>query len=236
MKDIKISVIIPTLEEEKYLEKCLRSIVAQNIERDAYEIIVVDGGSRDGTIQIAKKYADRVISSRKRGIGHQQNVGAEFARGDILVFIHADTYFIKNDVFETVLKYFEDEKVVGGAISHKYYPEDKYNIKVFNQASFVLASVSDRIGRPNLGGPVTIVRKSVFNEIGGFVDNICEDLEINRRLRKKGKILRDLEIRAYSSSRRFEKEGVVKNLMRYALSQLILIFGIEVEINYPPIR
>jgi glycosyltransferase involved in cell wall biosynthesis len=236
MTDIMISVIIPTLNEEGYLERCLRSIVAQNVDRDCYEIIVVDGGSTDNTIEIAKKYADLIIISNKRGIGYQQNLGAYYAVGEILAFIHADTYFIKRDIFSKILDRFKDREVVGGAINHIYYPESTYQIKFYNRAGKVLTSLLNLVGKPKTGGPVTLVRKDIFYEIGGFIDMICEDFEINRRLNKKGRMFRDPEVGAYSSSRRFEKEGLFKNIMRYTLSQLLLMLNIDGEIEYPPVR
>ena len=98
---MEISVIVPTLNEENYIEGCLESISKQTIPRDKYEIIVSDGSSTDRTVEIANKYADLVVVSEKRGIWWGRNYGAEYARGRFLVFIDADTQ-IKKDYLETV--------------------------------------------------------------------------------------------------------------------------------------
>jgi len=98
---MEISVIVPTLNEENYLEDCLKSILRQTFPRNEYEIIVSDGSSEDRTVEIANKYADRVVVSKKRGIWWGRNYGAKFARGRFLVFIDADTK-IKEDYLETV--------------------------------------------------------------------------------------------------------------------------------------
>lgn len=233
---MRLSVIIPALNEEKYIERCLKSITEQDVSRLNYEIIVVDGGSKDNTLRIARKYADKVLLSDKRGIGYQQNLGARCASGDLLVFIHADTYFIRRDVFRKLLQYFKDDTVVGGAISHKYYPENRFGIKIFNTLDSFLASLFVYLNKPQTGGPVTMIRRDVFNEIGGFIENICEDVEIGRRLREKGKIFRDTEICAYSSSRRLEKEGILKNILKYTLSKMALKLGRTLDIKYPLIR
>ncbi len=233
---MRISVIIPALDEEKYIERCLKSIIRQDLPRESYEIIVVDGGSRDRTREIARRYADKLLLSDKQGIGYQQNIGAEMARGDLLVFVHADTYFIKRRVLRKLLQYFEDEAVVGGAVSHKYYPEDTLGIKVFNTLDSFLASFFVYLNMPQTGGPVTVIRKDVFFDIGGFIENICEDVEIGQRLREKGRVFRDVEISAYSSSRRLEKEGILRNVVKYVLSKLALKFGKNLNIKYPQVR
>jgi len=101
---MEISVIVPTLNEENYLEDCLKSILRQTFPRNKYEIIVSDGSSEDRTIEIANNYADRVVVSKKRGIWWGRNYGAKFASGRFLVFIDADTK-IKEDYLETVYNY-----------------------------------------------------------------------------------------------------------------------------------
>ena len=83
---MKISVIIPTLNEESHIEKTLQSITQQQGD---YELYVVDGGSTDNTIAIAKRYAG--VINNKRGRAVQMNTGAKFCKGDVLLFLHADT-------------------------------------------------------------------------------------------------------------------------------------------------
>jgi glycosyltransferase involved in cell wall biosynthesis len=197
---------------------------------------VVDGGSRDRTLEIAREYADKVLLSDKQGIGYQQNIGAEIARGDLLVFIHADTYFIKTGVLRKLLRFFEDEKVVGGAVSHKYCPEDKFGIKVFNTVDSFMASFFAQLNMARTGGPITVIRRDVFYQIGGFIEDICEDVEIGQRLREKGRVFRDTEISAYSSSRRLKKEGVLRNVTKYILSKMALRLGRNLNIKYPHVR
>lgn len=233
---MKLSVIIPALNEERLIEKCLKSIIRQNVPRNDYEIIVVDGGSQDRTVKIAKKYADTVLSSDRKGIGYQQNFGARHASGNILLFLHADTYLITERVFQRVLRYFRDKDVVAVAISHILYPENSYGIKIFNFMDLIWRNFFARLIKANTGGPILAVRRNIFEEIGGFIEEVGEDSEIGLRLRKKGKIFRDPKIDAYSSSRRFEKEGALKNTLKYILLFVGFIFNKKIAISYPEIR
>ena len=90
-KDPLFSVIIPTYCEEQHIERCLQSIQGQVFEKGRIETIVVDSDSPDNTRIIAREYADRVVNMRKRGVSRARNVGARIAKGELLVFLDADT-------------------------------------------------------------------------------------------------------------------------------------------------
>ena len=105
-----VSFIVPALNEEKCLEKTLRSIKAQKTKLK-FEIIVVDGGSKDKTVEIAKKYA-RVPREKSRSISSARNMGAELGKGKLLVFIDADTV-LPRDYLQIVWDYMStNEKTV----------------------------------------------------------------------------------------------------------------------------
>jgi len=86
----KVSIIIPTLNEEKYVEKTLLSIKAQTMKLP-YEVIVSDGASKDDTLKIAKRYANKIVISKKRSPAIQRNCGAKYSKGSFLIFVDADT-------------------------------------------------------------------------------------------------------------------------------------------------
>lgn len=100
-KGVLISVIIPTFNAEYFLEKVIFSIKHQTFKK--HELIVSDGESSDNTIKIAKKYADKIVSSNERGVAYQQNNGAEVAKGDILMYVHQDVALAPN-YLDSVLK------------------------------------------------------------------------------------------------------------------------------------
>jgi glycosyltransferase involved in cell wall biosynthesis len=106
-----VSVIIPTLNEEKYIETTLLSIKNQDY-KGKYEIIVVDSNSKDKTVKIARKYADKVIVTKRRGVSVGRNIGAEVAKGEILLFVDADTTLLPN-VISKVVRHLRRKKVVG---------------------------------------------------------------------------------------------------------------------------
>ena len=106
-----VSVIIPTLNKEKYIETTLLSIKNQDY-KGKYEIIVVDSNSKDMTVKIARKYADKVIVTKRRGVSVGRNIGAEVAKGEILIFVDADTTLLPN-VISKVVGHLRRKKVVG---------------------------------------------------------------------------------------------------------------------------
>jgi len=90
-----ISVIVPTYNEEKNIERCLKSLENQTIPRNKFEVIIVDGQSKDRTVEIAKKYADKVIQQKSKGVGGARNDGVEIARGNIIAVTDADSILFK---------------------------------------------------------------------------------------------------------------------------------------------
>src|SRR3990172_3737337 len=85
-----ISIIIPTYNEENYIEKCLKSLSNQTLPRNKYEIIIVDGGSKDRTIDIARKYVDKVIRQKSKGVGGARNDGVNAAKYGVIATTDAD--------------------------------------------------------------------------------------------------------------------------------------------------
>ena len=107
---IKVSVIIPTLNEERYIEDCLKSLKKQSFKN--YEIIVSDGLSTDNTVKIAKKYTKNVISSKNKGIGDGRNKGAKIAKGEILLFLDADSTIAPN-LLGKLSESMENKNIIG---------------------------------------------------------------------------------------------------------------------------
>jgi glycosyltransferase involved in cell wall biosynthesis len=175
------SVIVPALNEEIYIEACLKSISRQTLPRNSYEIIVSDGGSNDRTVEIARKYADMVIVSKKRGIWWGRNQGAKFAKGKYLVFIDADTT-IKEDYLEIVHKHLESG-VVGLTAAFKIEGMG-LKTKIFEYISCCYLWFNSEIDNVSLIGINLCVPNEVFMKVGGFRDYALEDAAFGRELRK----------------------------------------------------
>ena len=216
----KYSVIIPTLNEEKYLPAVLEHLI--NIDEDI-EIIIADGGSVDSTVKIAERFNVKVCRSEK-GKGFQLNNGADCANGDALLFLHADT-FLPANAFSLINEYLLVRKVDIAAFKMK-----------FDKESFLMDIYSwftkfDSIFT-TFGDQVIVIRRDFFNELNGFPNlTIFEDLELCRKARSKTKINK-LPAFAITSARRFEKRGILKTQLLNGFYILQYLVGINPDNIY----
>lgn len=224
---MNFSVIVPALNEEKYIEACLKSISRQTLPRNNYEIIVSDGGSNDRTVEIARRYADRVIVSKRRGIWWGRNQGAKFAKGKYLVFIDADTR-IKENYLEMVHKHLENG-VVGLTAAYKIEGTG-LKIRFLEYLSCYYLWLNSEIDNASLIGINLCVPKDVFMRVGGFRDYALEDAALGRELRKIGQTCFLMEKLVSTSPRRLDAYGVV-GLCRYYF-ELGLIDGGNISSPY----
>jgi rSAM/selenodomain-associated transferase 2 len=210
---MKLSIIIPTLNEEGALDRTLGSIAG-----DAHELILVDGGSTDDTVEIARQFTRNILDSR-RGRGIQQHTGACHAQGDVLLFLHADT--ILPEGFHTrVRKALSDPGVAFGAFRLAFFPSSM-------PLRFIalMANLRSRFLKVPYGDQALFMRKSAYFKAGGFSDlPIMEDVDIVRRLKRIGgfKIIRD---KAKTSARRWEKEGTVYATVRNNFLMIRYLLG-----------
>ena len=196
-----IAVIIPTLNEAELLPETLSCIRAN---KAACEMLVVDGGSGDETVQLAEAGGARVIHSPKRQRAIQMNLGAQEARSDIFLFLHADTWIGPN-ALQQIEKTLDQPGLVGGGFARS-----------FQSASPVLR-VTCRIGecRSRLlgwffGDQGIFARRSAFERAGGFRElPLFEDIDFCRRLSRFG-TMTTLRPPIVSSSRRFDARGSVR--------------------------
>ncbi len=219
----KISVIMPTFNEEKHIAPTLESLAQQSYRN--FELIVKDGLSTDNTVGIAREFADEVISAKDVSIGDARNQGARYASGDVLAFLDADTSLDK-DALEYVAQDFTSHRIV--LLLPKYGPREE-DENVLSKTKMELSRFL--VGFENFwrmyvdrfcGGMFLPVDSSKFKEIGGFDKRIrcCEDIEISYRLRRVGNVLNDYRVKAYFSIRRFILSGYIRTLRNYGLSAL----------------
>ncbi len=218
----KISVIIPALNEEKYIRYSMEGLRHQTFKD--FETIVVDSNSTDNTRKIARKYAKVVLADRM-GAGAARNVGAKAAKGEILVFLDADTKPSKN----LLMIYSNTLKKGFVAATGPIYPLEKAKREVklaYRVASVDLIKLSIKIGMPSLIGSNIAVRKDVFDSVHGFNNDYitCEDWDLARRVMKKGKIKFIDDAFVHTSIRRAAAWGIreyalftFENMIRYYL-------------------
>lgn len=213
---MKISVVIPTLNEASHIEKTLQSVIKQEGNCELY---VVDGGSTDNTVAIAKRYTTIINSKRGRAI--QMNTGARLCKGDILLFLHADTLLPDNG-FREIRKRMNDTTVAGGS----FYI-------AFDADNFILRGVSF-ITRFNFrlfhfGDQGIFVRRDVFQKLHGYKEiPIMEDYDFYKKLRKQGKVVL-IRMPVISSARRFIKKGVIRQLLINKFVVLAYWAGVDVQ-------
>jgi glycosyltransferase involved in cell wall biosynthesis len=209
-----ISVIIPTYNEEKYIEHTLKAIKSQDYS-GKYEIVVSDGTSKDGTVKIARKYADEVVEVKKRGISVGRNAGAKVASGDILLFVDADTVLLFNCLTEFA-KTFKVKSVVGATCPIAPTSSRAVDFMLYWMANqFVKSSI--KTGVPQLFGICCAYRQSAFESVGGFDEKLHthEDIDLSQRMAKLGKIVFVESTLALTSPRRFEAWGRTKGAGKY---------------------
>jgi glycosyltransferase involved in cell wall biosynthesis len=225
-----LSIIIPTLNEEKYIGNLLNSLKNQTYKD--FEIIIVDAGSRDGTEEVISK-ADigqiplKFVNLDNRNVSLQRNKGASIANGELLLFIDADIVLSKEDILERLVKIFENNKIVAATTKvHVNSAENKLIDRFFHFFTNTTVSLMNKLGFGASRGACQIIRKNVFDEIKGYNTNIfvAEDTQLFSRLAKKGKIYFSKDIIAYESARRYRKEGYIKTTWQWTINGLWVFF------------
>lgn len=206
-----VSVIVPTLNEEKEIAACLKAIRNQDTNL-SYELIVSDGYSKDRTVEIAERYADKVVFARK-GIWRGRNKGARISKGKVLIFIDADTQIPPNyiDVVYSVLK---DKSIAALTCGFTFSKESRklsMAAKLLNQY-FAFRYLSNR---GILSGFNLCTTRRIFRKVGGFPNSPIEDGKFGEKASEFGRIVFLPEPRVITSARRLESQGLHGALSYY---------------------
>ncbi len=198
-----ISVIIPTYNEAAYLPSTLDSVADSNTNK---EVIVVDAGSADGTSDLARARAARVLLSQRRQRAYQMNLGARDAYGAVLLFLHADTV-LPTAALDHIALSLSKNGIVGGGFARRYNSDSR-----FLRTTCLFADLRTRLTGWFLGDQAIFVRTETFEKLAGFRDlQLFEDLDFSMRMTKTGKVT-TLYPPVITSSRRFRGDGVVTTL------------------------
>jgi hypothetical protein len=230
-----ISVIIPALNEEKYLPRCLESLSRQS-RKEELEIIVVDGGSTDRTVEVAMENAHKVIVEPSP-VGVGRNIGAKRAEGKVLAFIDADTMACENWIEEIARTFNSSTNAVGVTGPTLPYEGTELDKLAYHVATGWAQRLSLRLGRPHVAGFNCAYRRGPFWDAGGFDENrvLSEDVTLSLKMKHQGPILFNPEMIAYTSLRRIKKYGYPYLTTYYAINAAMMLL-FDRTLGYPQVR
>jgi rSAM/selenodomain-associated transferase 2 len=210
---MKLSIVMPVLDEAAGIEATLQALTP--FRRRGVEVVVVDGGSRDGTPDLA----DRVIAA-PRGRAMQMNAGATTARGDVLLFLHADTR-LPEDADRLVLNGLSESGRVWG----------RFNVRIDGNGLFGLISLMmnwrSRMTGITTGDQAMFVTRAAFEKVGGFpAIALMEDVALSAHLKRSGQPLA-LRARVTTSPRRWRKHGTLRTVLLMWRLRLSYYFGAD---------
>ena len=210
---LRIAVVVPTLDEEEAVSRLLG-----DAGRHADELVVSDGGSVDGTREVAAATGARVVTGA-RGRGGQLNRGAAAARGDVLVFLHADTR-LPEGAAEAIRGAVAAGAVGGGFLVR--FDDERWVMRLGAR----LINLRTRLTRLPLGDQAQFATREAFERLGGFADwPVLEDLDFMRRLGRVGRV-EVLRPRVVTAARRFNAGGPVRTVARNWLIWLLYLLGV----------
>ncbi len=214
------SIILPVLREASLVNDVIDHLRGLENNNET-EIIVVDGDPEGTTLTAITR--DNVIKlGSPRGRGRQMNAGAREAKGKILLFLHADTELPLN-ALRLIAAAMKDKRYVAGAFDLGIRSE-RLIFRLIESA----ASLRSRATRIPFGDQAIFVRKDYFEKIGGYKDiPIMEDVEIMKRIKKRGDTILIVRQRVHTSSRRWEKEGILRCTLRNWLLQVLYLVGVS---------
>lgn len=202
-----ISVIIPTLNEEESLPRTLACLSASAFT----EIIIVDGGSTDGTLNVAREFCVRTANARvitsPQGRARQMNEGAQASQGEILLFLHADTQLPS-----------QAGRIVESALAKRNAVGGRFDVRFDNSSAWSRIISSFMNQRSRLTGIMTgdqalFVRRQIFELLRGFAQiPLMEDIEFSSRLQQTGRTVA-LRDRVVTSFRRRDKQGPLRTIL-----------------------
>jgi len=214
-----ISIIIPVLNEEKTIEKCLTQFKTQP---PPFEVIVVDGGSTDKTKEIVKGFTNIKLISSDQGRAKQMNAGAKAATGEILLFLHSDTFlpFGGTNLIRAALK---KAGAVGGFFGLKHDTDNFW----YKHLNTIINWYSNHTTTP-YGDQALFCSREAFDKLNGYREiPIMEDHDFSQRLGKLGQLIR-IQEKVTGSFRRYEK-GIIRYSIQCNLITLLYKFGASPE-------
>ena len=222
---MKISLVIPAYNEEKYIHGCLASVREHG--GDFHEVIVIDNASTDRTAEIAQSFPwVRVVHEPAKGLTKARQRGLEEATGDVIAFFDADTRMPLRWMAQA-RRMLADPNVVCISGPYRYYDGPWFRNQIIHFLWWMSYAPMYRIVGHMVAGANFTARKDALIAMGGFDRTIefhGEDTDVSRRIAKHGKVIFRMNFFIYSSSRRYDAEGIVWPCATYAVNCLWQLF------------
>lgn len=195
--ELSVAIIIPTLNEEQYIGRCLESLEQLDYSRDKMQIYIVDNGSGDQTVKIASNFNVNIINAEKKTIAYSRNTGAFNTNSDLIAFLDADCLPAPWWIKEAASHFFSTNVVAVGSYPSVLKSESNELQKVW--ANLCKKSEEEIQNVDWLPSANFIVKSEVFKLIGGFNDSLetCEDVDLGYRLKDYGRIVYNSKILVY---------------------------------------
>lgn len=218
-----ISIIIPVYNEQENINPALERLRSLAFS-GSLQIIIVDGHPDHTTLKVlgGKEGLEVICLHSAPGRGIQLNRGAEAAKGKILLFLHCDS-ILPSGALDAIMQTMADQSFCGGAFD--LCIDDP--LKIFRMIE-KSASVRSRLTRIPYGDQAVFIRRAFFHDIGGFAHiPLMEDVDLMRRIKKKGRRIRILDQKVATSARRWRKEGILFGTFRNWLLITLYYLGVS---------
>lgn len=213
-----LSIIIPALNEAANLERLLLSL---RVIGPGAEVIVVDGGSEDGTRAVVRRFPWVRYVTSGRGRARQMNAGAEVANGQNLLFLHADT-LLPSEAEAAIVEAFHDPAIVAGRFDVRFDSPRP----IFMLIAFFINRRS-RLTKICTGDQALFVRRQTFEEMEGYPDiPLMEDVELTKRLKRVGRMA-CLRSKVTTSARKWERDGVFRTILLMWSLRFLYFIGVS---------
>ncbi len=213
-----LSIIVPVLDEAANLERLLPDLDALC---PGAEVIVVDGGSSDHTTLVVRGRPNARYLVSERGRARQMNAGARAARGDIFLFLHADTR-LPAGAAAAIARALADPAVVGGRFDVRF-SSPRWPFRLI--AAFM--NWRSRLTRVATGDQAIFLHRAAFEILGGYPDiPLMEDVELSARLKRLGEIRR-LRLKVTTSPRKWEQDGILRTVVLMWTLRLLYFCGVD---------
>lgn len=219
----KISVVVPALNEEKYLPQLLESLSKQTLPRDSFEVVVVvDGRTTDNTKKIAQGWGCVIVDENRHGVSQARFDGFAATRGEIIASTDADST-VAPDWLEVIFRIFSQHPNYVGITGPGYfYDGSAFNKFLATWPYTLFQKINLLIGLPSFPGFNFAVRKDAYLKSGGFNPSLVssEDVDLSLKLKKVGQLVFVPNLVVYTSARRIESQGRFKFFKHHVINYL----------------